>query len=52
LEYHPKFIKDLVKPILEKKAKVVYGTRLNRMPHLKGEEANIYLSCIILVTGF
>ena len=39
LEYHPKFIKDLVKPILEKKAKVVYGTRLNRMPHLKGEEA-------------
>jgi glycosyltransferase involved in cell wall biosynthesis len=39
LEYHPKFIKDLLKPILEKKAEVVYGTRLNRMPHLKGEEA-------------
>jgi glycosyltransferase involved in cell wall biosynthesis len=39
LEYHPKFIKDLIKPILEKKAEVVYGTRLNRMPHLKGEEA-------------
>jgi glycosyltransferase involved in cell wall biosynthesis len=38
LEYHPKFINDLVKPILEKKAQVVYGTRLNRMPHLKGEE--------------
>src|ERR1035437_777351 len=38
LEYHPKFIKDLIKPILEKKADVVYGTRLNRMPHLKGEE--------------
>ena len=39
LEYHPKFIKDLMKPILEKKADVVYGTRLNRMPHLRGEEA-------------
>ena len=39
LEYHPRFIKDLVRPILEKKAEVVYGTRLNRMPHLRGEEA-------------
>jgi glycosyltransferase involved in cell wall biosynthesis len=39
LEYHPKFIKDLLTPILEKKADVVYGTRLNRMPHLKGEES-------------
>jgi glycosyltransferase involved in cell wall biosynthesis len=39
LEYHPKFIKDLIRPILEKKAEVVYGTRLNRMPHLRGEEA-------------
>ena len=38
LEYHPKFIKDLIKPILEKKTDVVYGTRLNRMPHLRGEE--------------
>jgi len=38
LEYHPKFIKDLIKPILEKRADVVYGTRLNRMPHLRGEE--------------
>ena len=39
LEYHPKFIKDLIQPILDKKAEVVYGTRLNRMPHLQGEEA-------------
>lgn len=39
LEYHPKFINDLIKPILEKKADVVYGTRLDRMPHLKEEEA-------------
>ncbi len=38
LEYHPKYIKELLKPILEKKTDVVYGTRLNRMPHLKGEE--------------
>jgi len=44
LEYHPKYIKDLVKPILEKKAEVVYGTRLNRMPHLRGEEAkNLFI---------
>lgn len=39
LEYHPRFIKELIEPILEKKTEVVYGTRLNRMPHLKGEEA-------------
>lgn len=38
LEYHPKYIKELIKPIMDKKADVVYGTRLNRMPHLKGEE--------------
>lgn len=38
LEYNPNQIKDLLKPILENKAKVVYGTRLNRMPHLNKEE--------------
>lgn len=38
LEYDPKFIKELLTPVLVNKAKVVYGTRLNRMPHLKGEE--------------
>jgi glycosyltransferase involved in cell wall biosynthesis len=44
LEYHPKFINDLVKPILDKKADVVYGTRLDRMPHLRGEEAkNLFI---------
>lgn len=37
-EYDPNYIKDLVKPILNGKAKVVYGTRLNRMPHLDKEE--------------
>lgn len=37
-EYDPNQIKELVKPILENRAKVVYGTRLNRMPHLGGEE--------------
>jgi glycosyltransferase involved in cell wall biosynthesis len=41
LEYHPKFINTLVKPILEKKADVVYGTRLKRMPHLKKEEKRL-----------
>lgn len=39
LEYNPEHIKGLIKPILDKKAEVVYGTRLNRMPHLKQEEA-------------
>jgi dolichol-phosphate mannosyltransferase len=38
LEYHPKFIKDLIKPIINKKATVVYGTRLKRAPSLSGEE--------------
>lgn len=38
LEYDPKFIRQLIKPILEKKSKVVYGTRIKRLPHLKGEE--------------
>lgn len=38
LEYDPKFIKQLIKPILDKKSKVVYGTRIKRLPHLSGEE--------------
>lgn len=40
LEYNPEQIKLLVKPILENKAKVVYGTRLKRRPHLGNEERN------------
>lgn len=39
LEYHPRYIKNLVKPIIKKQAKVVYGTRLDRMPHLGKEES-------------
>ncbi len=39
LEYHPKFIKLLLEPILQKRAEVVYGTRLDRMPNLKKEES-------------
>ena len=39
LEYNPNQIKNLLKPILEGKTKVVYGTRLNRMPHLNKEES-------------
>jgi len=38
LEYDPQYIKLLMKPILSGVAKVVYGTRLRRMPHLEGEE--------------
>ena len=38
LEYDPQFIIKLLKPIQDGSAKVVYGTRLKRMPNLKGEE--------------
>ena len=41
LEYHPKFIKFLLEPIFRKQTKVVYGTRLKRMPNLKGEERTL-----------
>jgi dolichol-phosphate mannosyltransferase len=41
LEYNPSQIKDLIKPILEKKAQVVYGSRLNRRPNLKDEERTL-----------
>ncbi len=38
LEYNPQQIKQLIKPILTKKAEVVYGTRLSRLPDFKGEQ--------------
>ncbi|MEK9176620.1 MAG: glycosyltransferase family 2 protein [Patescibacteria group bacterium] len=38
LEYDPKYIPTLLEPILQGKVKVVYGTRLKRLPHLKKEE--------------
>lgn len=38
LEYNPKDIPRLLKPILEGKTKVVYGTRLKRWPNLKRDE--------------
>lgn len=41
LEYNPDEIKFLVQPVLDGKAKVVYGTRLKRMPNLKKEEKSI-----------
>jgi len=40
LEYDPNQIKNLIKPIIEKKSEVVYGTRLNRLPNLKRDEKN------------
>ena len=48
LEYDPKQIFSLVKPILEKKANIVYGTRLKRMPHVKSEEERFNFYYIIL----
>lgn len=41
LEYNPKYLPTLIKPIQEKKTEVVYGTRLKRMPNLKGEEKTL-----------
>jgi dolichol-phosphate mannosyltransferase len=38
LEYDPKDIEKLIKPILEGKSKVVYGTRLKRLPSFSREE--------------
>lgn len=38
LEYNPKDIVKLCEPIIAKKAEVVYGTRLSRLPHFKKEE--------------
>lgn len=41
LEYDPKYFSELLVPILKKKADIVYGTRLKRLPHLSGEERNM-----------
>ena len=41
LEYDPQQYKNLLIPILENKAKVVYGTRLKRLPNFKRDENNI-----------
>ncbi|MEM4230396.1 MAG: glycosyltransferase family 2 protein [Candidatus Pacearchaeota archaeon] len=38
LEYNPNDIKRLLEPVLEKEARVVYGTRLNRLPNLSKDE--------------
>jgi dolichol-phosphate mannosyltransferase len=38
LEYDPKDIEKLIKPILKGKSKVVYGTRLKRLPSFSREE--------------
>ncbi|OGH20256.1 MAG: glycosyl transferase [Candidatus Levybacteria bacterium RIFCSPHIGHO2_02_FULL_37_13] len=38
LEYDPKYIPLLLNPILQKKAVVVYGTRLKRLPNFRKDE--------------
>lgn len=37
-EYNPKFIPELLKPIITGETQIVYGTRLKCLPHLRGEE--------------
>lgn len=39
LEYHPRQIKNLIGELGKGKAEVIYGTRLNRLPHLNKEES-------------
>jgi len=41
LEYDPKDIGRLVKPVLENISKVVYGTRLKRMPNFSKDERTL-----------
>lgn len=41
LEYDPKQIALLLKPILTKEAEVVYGTRLNRLPNFSRDERTL-----------
>ncbi|MDP3988177.1 MAG: glycosyltransferase family 2 protein [Candidatus Levybacteria bacterium] len=41
LEYNPQDITKLVKPILNKSAQVVYGTRLSRMPNFSRDERTL-----------
>jgi glycosyltransferase involved in cell wall biosynthesis len=40
LEYDPLYIPLLIEPLLTKKAQVVYGTRLKRLPDFKKDEKN------------
>ncbi len=41
LEYNPKDMEKLVKPVLEGASKIVYGTRLKRMPNFSKEERTL-----------
>lgn len=43
LEYHPKDIPRLIKPILTSKARVVYGTRLKMKPKLIGKNKTPFI---------
>lgn len=39
LEYNPEIIPDLFRAVIDGKSKIVYGTRLKRMPHVNKEES-------------
>lgn len=38
LEYNPQYYKKMLLPVMQKKAEIVYGTRLNRLPNFSKEE--------------
>ncbi|MDE2025270.1 MAG: glycosyltransferase family 2 protein [Patescibacteria group bacterium] len=44
LEYNPKDIAKLLPPVLEKKADVVYGTRLDKLPHQGTMQTGYYVA--------
>lgn len=41
MEYDPEYIKELVQPIISGTAEVVYGSRLDRLPHFTQEERRV-----------
>ncbi len=41
LEYNPKFINELLQPLIRNEAKVVYGTRLKRFPNFRRDEKTL-----------
>ena len=52
LEYNPADIAKLLKPVLDGHARVVYGTRLHRLPNFSRDERTPTFFCTIWVIAF